>query len=84
MTTPHASAKSGLTTERDRLHLAFLAISDKPLWGGHLQRGEPITDPDMQRWLDSGLIKRIGNEGYVISEIGLREIEAHSEHRGDR
>ena len=53
-------------SKRDRLHLRCLLDADEPLWGGHLQRGEPITDPDMQRWLDLGLIKVVGEgTGYV-------------------
>ena len=53
-------------SNRDRLHLRHLRDADEPLWGGHLQRGEPITDPDMQRWLDAGLIEVVGEgTGYV-------------------
>lgn len=59
-------------SKRDHLHLRYLRDADKPLWGAHLQRGEPITDPDMQRWLDAGLIEVVGegNEyvGYVTTD----------------
>lgn len=54
----------------ERLHLEYLAKSHRPLWGGHLKRGERITDPDMQRWLDSGWIEAIGADGYCITNKG--------------
>lgn len=61
--------------EIEQLSLAYLAKSAKPLWGGHLERGEPISDPDMQRWLNLGFIKQIANEGYVITRAGRHSVE---------
>lgn len=56
----------------DLLSLSYLAQSDNLLWGGHLQRGEPISDPDMRRWVDDGIIEAVGTEGYRITEAGRR------------
>lgn len=61
-------------TNRDKLHLGYLAKAGRPLWGGHLERGEPISDPDMKRWLELGLIQPVDNSGYVLTADGEREI----------
>jgi len=61
--------------------LQYLARSHVPLWGGHLKRREPITDGEMQDWVDRGLIQAVGTEGYVITEAGrevIRDAEAVS------
>lgn len=57
-----------MMTERDRLHLSYLQNATQPLWGGHLKRKEPITDPDMQRWIDAGWIVAVGEKGYIATE----------------
>lgn len=54
----------------DLVQLRYLAKSTRPLWGGHLERGERITDPDMQRWLDAGWIEAVGTDGYRITDKG--------------
>lgn len=59
-----------MLTERDKLQLRYLGRSLQPLWGGHLQRGEPISDPDMQRWLELGLIEAVGTRGYLLTVKG--------------
>ena len=61
-------------SKMDQLQLGWLARRAKPMWGGHLKRGEPISDPDMRRWVETGLIKAIGTEGYVLTEAGRREV----------
>jgi hypothetical protein len=48
-----------MVTELSRLE--FLMLRDLtqqslPVWGGHLERGEPITSPTMERWVRAGLI----------------------------
>jgi hypothetical protein len=68
-------------TPRDRLHLGYLAKSNTPLWGAHIQRGDPITDPDMQRWIDTGLIERAGDDGYVATEKCKRILAAPARQR---
>lgn len=60
-----------MLTENEKLELRYLRRANKPLWGGHLKRKEPITDPKMQRWLDLGLIKAVQNNGYVLTETGI-------------
>lgn len=67
-----------MLTKRERLQLEHLAQSPKPLWGGHLQRGEPITDMVMQSWVELGLIEARGTEGYVISAKGREAIRQHA------
>lgn len=64
-----------MLTKRERLHLGYLR-ANAPAWGGHLRRGEPITDPDMQRWVDAGLIEPRGTDGYVLTEAGERALAA--------
>jgi hypothetical protein len=48
----------------DVLQLSWLAKQHEPMWGGHLKRDEPISDHDMCRWLDLGLIERVPDTGY--------------------
>lgn len=57
------------------LHLRWLAQQGKPMWGGHIERGEPLTDPDIKSWLEAGLIKRVEDFGYMITEKGLDAVE---------
>jgi hypothetical protein len=54
----------------DRQHLGWLANQHSPMWGAHLERGSPITDPDMRRWVELGLIKAIETKGYVLTDKG--------------
>lgn len=54
------------------MQLRYLARQDMPIWGGHLQRNEECSDPDIPRWLANGLIERISNRGYVITRAGRR------------
>lgn len=58
------------TPRIDLLSLRYLARSRQPLWGGHLKRGEPVSDPDMRRWIDEGIIEVVGTDGYVITDKG--------------
>lgn len=62
-----------------RLSLSYLAKSREPLWGGHLKRGEPITDPEMRSWVANGLIKQFRDEGYFITEAGRAALLAGKE-----
>lgn len=59
-----------------RLHLRWLdQQSDIPMWGAHIVRGEPLTDPDIKAWLDAGLIKLDPTgRGYIITDNGRRAI----------
>jgi hypothetical protein len=63
------------TVNLERLQLEYLAKSHRPLWGGHLKRGERITSPEMQRWLDSGWIETVGTEGYRITDKGREALQ---------
>ena len=59
-----------MLSEQERLSLRYLAKADRPLWGGHLQRREPISDPDMRSWIERGLIKQVEDQGYIITDAG--------------
>lgn len=71
-------------TAKDRLVLAWLG--EHPYsWGAHVKRGDPITDPDMVRWVNFGLIEYhapwtpTGNGGYTLTDKGraaLRQPQA--------
>lgn len=64
--------------------LEYLASADYPLWGGHLLRGEPISAPEMKRWLRDGLIEAVEQPrvGYIITKKGRVYIEQKHAHRG--
>lgn len=44
---------------RERLALRYLRDAHQPLWGAHLDRGEP-PQGDLARWLELGLIEVVG------------------------
>ena len=47
--------------------LEWLGRQRLPMWGGHLERGEPVSDPMMQHWIAEGLIEAVEKpcQGYV-------------------
>ena len=60
-------------SERDVLELRWLSRQTKAMWGGPLERDQPITDPDMIRWEALGLIERVGPpthpfKGFVVTK----------------
>lgn len=60
----------------ERLQLEWLGKQAHPVWGGHLARGEPISDPDMRRWLDNGWIEVTpGREGYRLAMKGHEALD---------
>lgn len=61
----------------DKMHLEYLINAGRPLWGGHLERGELISDPNMQRWIELGYIVAVGRVGYVITEKGRHAVTTH-------
>jgi hypothetical protein len=61
-------------TKTEAMELRYLERADRPLWGGHLERGEPVTSPVMQRWIDAGLIEAHGTKGYMLTEAGKNEL----------
>lgn len=62
-------------TAREIVELKWLAGRYSAVWGGHLQRGQPLNDPQMKRWLELGLIEQVGIEGYRISAAGRAAIQ---------
>lgn len=56
--------------------LKWLAKQHEPVWGGHLARGEPISDSTMQAWVADGIIEAVKRPriGYVLTEKGRKLI----------
>lgn len=68
-------------TNQEVSELRYLDKSSRPLWGGHLDRGEPLSDPHMKRWLELGLIEAVdwsGLRGYVLTTKGTSAIAAQT------
>ena len=66
-------------TRQEIMELSYLERSYRPLYGGHLQRGQPISDPQLARWVETGLIKAVGTEGYRITDLGRAALEQSKE-----
>lgn len=66
----------------DKTQLCWLAQQPSPMWGGHLERNEPLSDPQMRAWVENGLIEAVSREvfgrtihGYIITDAGRRAIQ---------
>lgn len=61
--------------------LRWLGEQRVPRWGGHLDRGETLSDRQMQCWIDDGLIAAVDEpcRGYVLTDKGRAYITMHSE-----
>ena len=60
----------------ERRQLEWLGKQHNPVWGGHLQRSEPISDPDMQRWLQNGWIEVTPcKTGYRLTPQGREALD---------
>lgn len=68
-----SNRKTGSISTRDKWALMYLAKADRPVWGGHLSRGEP-ANYEIQNWLERGLIQQVGDQGYVLTEFGRSAI----------
>ena len=57
--------------------LEWLSKQKIPMWGGHLERGEQITDRQMQEWVDCGIIMAVTKPclGYVLTDRGRAAIQ---------
>lgn len=62
-------------TVRECAELRWLSWQHTPVWGAHLQRGEPLKNNQMLRWLELGLIEAIGMRGYRITPAGRAALE---------
>jgi hypothetical protein len=60
------------------MSLEWLAKQREPMWGGHLQRGEPMSDPLMREWIEDGWIKAVGKQGYILTDKGRAAINGRS------
>jgi hypothetical protein len=56
----------------DQLQLEWLAKQTESMWGGHIERGEPVSDPTMRRWIADGIIAEVSypRPGYVLTTKG--------------
>lgn len=57
--------------ENSILLLIWLSEQGMPAWGGHIERGEPLADPDIKLMLSQGYIKLVEGRGYMITDKGL-------------
>lgn len=59
-----------------RAELEWLGRQRLPMWGGHLERGEPVSDPNMRAWIDDGIIEAVEQPrpGYVLTDKGRQLI----------
>lgn len=55
-----------------RAELQWLGRQTLPMWGGHLERGEPVSDPQMRAWIADGLIEAVESPrcGYILTAKG--------------
>ena len=54
--------------------LRWLSRQTAPVWGGHIERREPITDRQFKAWVKHGIIRQeVGpaGTGYRITPRGL-------------
>lgn len=60
--------------------LAWLGREQLPRWGGHLDRGEPVSDPHMRSWIERGLIEAVETpcKGYVLTALGRQFVRSQS------
>lgn len=54
--------------------LEWLSKQPLPMWGGHLERGEPASDPQLRSWVTDGIVEAVEQpcKGYVLTEKGRR------------
>lgn len=64
-----------MMSPQERMELNYLRKSPRPLWGGHLERGQPISDPMMKRWVDLGWIIPVAKRGYILSPKGEQALQ---------
>ena len=59
--------------------LRYLERQKLPVWGGHLERGEPVSDPTMRQYIEDGLIKAVETpcKGYVLTDKGRAFLAGH-------
>lgn len=57
-----------------KAELQWLARQQLPMWGGHLERREPVSNANMRQYIDDGLIKAVSRPrlGYIITDKGRR------------
>jgi hypothetical protein len=60
-----------------KAELRWLGRQSLPMWGGHLERGEPLTSETMQEYLIRGLIEPVSDPclGYVLTDAGRLWVE---------
>ena len=68
-----------MTFDIRKAELNWLGRQRLPMWGGHLERGEPVSDPQMRHWIADGMIEAVTEPrpGYVITDKGRRWCDAN-------
>lgn len=63
-----------MNVTRANMELKWLSNQHRPVWGGHIERGDPISDQQMLQWLADGIIEAVKqpNVGYVITNKGRK------------
>ena len=61
-------------TDRELRELEHLEKKGKPLWGGTIGEDGRTKDSELQNWLWMGLIKQVGNDGFVITDKGSQMV----------
>jgi hypothetical protein len=61
-------------SDQEKREQRYVQSAPRPVWGGHLERGEPVTDPTMKRWIDLGLIEAVGTKGYILTSKGAEAV----------
>jgi hypothetical protein len=56
--------------------LRWLSEQSAPMWGGHLERGEPATDTQLRQWIEDGVVEAVSEprQGYVITKKGRAKL----------
>jgi len=52
--------------------LEWLGKQRLPMWGGHLERGEPASDPQLRAWVADGIVQAVEQprKGYMLTDKG--------------
>ncbi len=52
--------------------LEWLGKQRMPVWGGHLKRCEPASDPCLLGWIADGIVEAVETpcKGYVLTDKG--------------
>jgi hypothetical protein len=62
--------------DSDILILRYLRAANRPIFGGHLSRNEPLTDTRLLRMIENGWVTADGEGiGYSITDAGREALK---------